>query len=207
MYPHFVKSIEGETKNDTILNKFREKHEALTHISDSAYQAVIWGMNDVVTKGTARSAAIPGINVCAKTGTAENYRVLDGKRTKLKDNSLFVSFAPMEDPKIAIAVVVENAGYGSTWAGPIASILMEKYLNDTLREETKKKIEYVAGADLMPGWLVREQFKADSVRAFYWFKLTKDSSYIKKYIRRGSSAPPAPKPLLQFLYVQHLIIR
>jgi penicillin-binding protein 2 len=192
--PHFVKSIEGETKNDTILNKFREKHEALTRISDSAYQAVIWGMNDVVTKGTARSAAIPGINVCAKTGTAENYRVLDGKRTKLKDNSLFVSFAPMEDPKIAIAVVVENAGYGSTWAGPIASILMEKYLNDTLREETKKKIEYVASADLMPGWLVREQFKADSVRAFYWFKLTKDSSYIKKYIRRGSSAPPTPKP-------------
>jgi penicillin-binding protein 2 len=191
--PHFVKSIEGETKNDTILNKFREKHEALTHISDSAYQAVIWGMNDVVTRGTARSAAIPGINVCAKTGTAENYRVLDGKRTKLKDNSLFVCFAPMEDPKIAIAVVVENAGYGSTWAGPIASIMMEKYLNDTLREETKKKIEYIAGTDLMPGWLVREQFKADSVRAFYWFKLTKDSSYIKKYIRRGASSPPAQK--------------
>jgi penicillin-binding protein 2 len=150
-------------------------------------------MNDVVTKGTARGAALPGINVCAKTGTAENYRVLDGKRTKLKDNSLFVCFAPMEDPKIAIAVIVENAGYGSTWAGPIAAIMMEKYLNDTLREETKKKIEYVASTDLMPGWLVREQYKADSTRAWYWFKLTKDSSYIKKYIRRGGSAPQQPK--------------
>lgn len=191
--PHFVKSIESENKSDTILNKFREKHEVLTHISDSAYQAVIWGMNDVVTKGTARGAALPGINVCAKTGTAENYRVLDGKRTKLKDNSLFVCFAPMEDPKIAIAVIVENAGYGSTWAGPIAAIMMEKYLNDTLREETKKKIEYVASTDLMPGWLVREQYKADSTRAWYWFKLTKDSSYIKKYIRRGGSAPQQPK--------------
>ena len=189
--PHFVKSIDGETKEDTLLNKYRQKVEALTHISDSAYNAVIWGMNDVVTRGTAMAAAIPGIDICAKTGTAENYRVLDGRRVQLKDNSLFVCFAPMQNPKIAIAVVVENAGFGSTWAAPIASILMEKYLNDTLREETKKKIDYIAAADLMPGWLDREQYKADSVRAYYWFKLTKDSSYIEKYQRYRTA--PWPK--------------
>jgi penicillin-binding protein 2 len=142
------------------------------------------GMNDVVTRGTARSAAIPGINVCAKTGTAENYRIIDGKRVKLKDNSVFVCFAPMEDPKIAIAVVVENAGFGGTWAGPISSLMMEKFLNDTLRPERVKEVERIANSNLMPSWLTREQYKADSSRAYFYFNLTKDSSYIKKYIYR-----------------------
>lgn len=196
--PHFVKSIDGETSEDTILHKFRKKHEVLTHIPDTAFNAVIKGMQDVVEIGTARVAQIPGIEVCAKTGTAENYRILDGKRVKLKDNSVFVCFAPRENPKIAIAVVVENAGFGATWAGPIAAIMMEKFLNDTLRPETVKKIEYIASANLMPGWLAREQYKADSARGRFYFNLTRDSSYIKKFLRRA--APPvkkdstAPKP-------------
>jgi penicillin-binding protein 2 len=189
--PHFVKSIDSETSEDTILNKFRKKHEVLTSIPDTAFETVISGMQDVVEIGTARVAQIPGINVCAKTGTAENYRIIDGKRVKLKDNSVFVCFAPRENPKIAITVVVENAGFGATWAGPIAALMMEKYLKDTLRAESVKKIEYIANADLMPGWLVREQYKADSARAYYYYNLTKDSSYIKKYIRR--SAPSLPK--------------
>ncbi len=179
--PHFVKEIEDETKNDTILNKFRRKHSVLTNIPDTAYQAVIWGMQDVVERGTARGAAIPGINICAKTGTAENYRIIDGRRTQLKDNSVFVCFAPREDPKIAIAVVVENAGFGSTWAAPIASLMMEQYLNDTLREESKQKIDYISSANLMPSWIPREQFKQDSIRAYEWYKMTKDSSYIERY--------------------------
>lgn len=186
--PHFVKDIEGESQADTVLNKFRQKHEVLTHISDAAYETVLSGMQDVVEVGTARVAKIPGINICAKTGTAENYRIIDGKRTQLKDNSLFVCFAPRENPKIAIAVVVENAGFGSTWAAPIASLLMEKYLNDTLRTERLKEVERIASANLMPGWLVREQYKTDSVRARYWFNLTKDSSYIKKYLRKPTPA-------------------
>lgn len=189
--PHFVKSIDGETAEDTILQKFRKKHEVLTHIPDTAFNAVIKGMQDVVEIGTARVAQIPGIEVCAKTGTAENYRILDGKRVKLKDNSVFVCFAPRENPKIAIAVVVENAGFGATWAGPIAAIMMEKFLNDTLRPETVKKIEYIAAANLMPGWLAREQYKADSARGRFYFNLTKDSSYIKKFLRRA--APPVKK--------------
>jgi penicillin-binding protein 2 len=187
--PHFVKKIEQETKADTILNPFRIKHEVLTHITDAAFEEVIRGMQDVVEIGTAKVARLPGINVCAKTGTAENYRIIDGKRVKLKDNSVFVCFAPRENPKIAIAVVVENAGYGATWAGPIAALMMEKYLTDTLRPESVKKMEYIVNANLMPGWLVREQYKADSTRAYEWYKLTKDSSYIKKYLYK----PPPPK--------------
>jgi len=189
--PHFVKTIDDETDKDTIMRPYRTKHEVLTHIPDTAFRAVIQGMNDVVINGTARSAAIPGINVCAKTGTAENYRIIDGKRVKLKDNSVFVCFAPMEDPKIAIAVIVENAGYGGTWAGPISSLMMEKYINDTLRPERKKEVERIANANLMPSWLTREQFKADSARAYYYFNLTKDSSYLRKFF--GKNVKPVKK--------------
>lgn len=183
--PHFVRNIENETPEDTVLAAYRSRHEVLTHIADSTYETVISGMQDVVDIGTGRGAKIPGINICAKTGTAENYRMIDGKRTKLKDNSLFVCFAPRENPKIAIAVVVENAGFGATWAAPIASLLLEKYLNDTLRTERVKEVERIASANLMPGWLVREQFKADSTRAFDWFNnIKRDSAIIRKYIRK-----------------------
>jgi penicillin-binding protein 2 len=187
--PHFIERIEGETKEDTLLNKYRVKHEVLSHISDTAYETVISGMQDVVEAGTARVAKIPGINICAKTGTAENYRIINGKRTQLKDNSMFVCFAPRENPKIAIAVIVENGGFGSTWAAPMASLLLEKYLNDTLRAERIIEVDRIANANLMPAWLEREQYKSDSIRAYNWFKRTKDSSAIRKYLKR-----PAPKP-------------
>jgi penicillin-binding protein 2 len=201
--PHFVEKIDGETKEDTILNKFRRKHEVLTRISDEAYEAVISGMQDVVESGTARAAMIPGINICAKTGTAENYRILEGKRIQLKDNSVFVCFAPRENPTIAIAVVVENAGFGSTWAAPIASLMMEKYLNDTLRPERVKEVERIASADLRPGYLDRLQFITDSARAQFWFKKTKDSNYLKKYLRKDSAPvprEPAKKPVPETIH-------
>jgi penicillin-binding protein 2 len=181
--PHFVKSIDNEAKTDTILNKFRQRHNVLTEISDDAYQAIMHGMQDVVEHGTAVSARIPGIDICAKTGTAQNFRIIRGKRIELNENSMFVCFAPRENPKIAIAVVVENAGFGSTSAGPIASLLVEKYLNDTLRTESIKKIEELANKDMMPSILKVEQFIADSVRAVQWFKMTNDSNYIRKYIK------------------------
>ncbi|HYE54731.1 MAG TPA: penicillin-binding transpeptidase domain-containing protein, partial [Chitinophagaceae bacterium] len=195
--PHFVEKFDNETEEDTILAKFRQKHEVLTRISDTAYEAVISGMQDVVDRGTARAAHIPGINICAKTGTAENFRILDGRRVQLKDNSVFVCFAPRENPKIAIAVVVENAGFGSTWAAPIASLMMEKYLNDTLRAERIKEVERIAAANLMPSWLEREQYKADSARAAYWAKITRDSTNYRKYLRKSApaktdSVPPKP---------------
>lgn len=187
--PHFIKDIEGETPQDTLLNRYRKKHEVLSHISDDAYETVISGMQDVVDAGTGRVAKIPGINICAKTGTAENYRMIEGKRTKLKDNSMFVLFAPRENPKIVIAVVVENAGFGATWAGPIASLVLEKYLNDTLRAERVKEVERISNTNLMPSYLAREQYRADSTRAFNWFKITKDTSFIKKFLRRSAPRP------------------
>ena len=189
--PHFVEKIDNETPEDTILNKYRKRHEVLTHISDDAFETVISGMQDVVEHGTARIVQIPGINICAKTGTAENYRVIDGKRMQLKDNSMFVCFAPRENPKIAIAVVVENAGFGATWAGPIARILLEKYLNDTLQTKSKEDFDRISGSNLMPPYLHRLQFIDDSIRARKWFETTGDSAYLRKYI--GSTIRPVEK--------------
>jgi penicillin-binding protein 2 len=183
--PHLVAGIEAENANDTLLKKYREKHNVLTHIAGDVYDVVTAGMQDVVERGTARSARIAGINLCAKTGTAQNMILLDGRRYELKENSTFVCFAPREDPKIAIAVVVENAGAGGTWAGPIASLLVEKYLRDTLTSDRLKKVEEIAATNLMPAHLERAQYKADSTRAFEWFKLTKDSNYIRNYLKPG----------------------
>jgi penicillin-binding protein 2 len=192
--PHFVQKIDDETEEDTVLlGKYRRKHEVLTHIPDEAYDAVQNGMQDVVEEGTARIAKIPGINICAKTGTAQNFTFLDGKKLELPNNSMFVCFAPKEDPKIAIAVTVENAGFGATWAGPIARILMEKYLNDTLQTKSKEDLERISNTNLMPKYFIRVQQKTDSVRAFEWFKKTKDSSYIKKFVFGKTSTPDSEK--------------
>jgi penicillin-binding protein 2 len=86
-------------------------------------------MEDVVEAGTARIAKLPGISICGKTGTAQNPHG--------KDHSLFACFAPRDNPKIAIAVIVENSGYGATWAAPIASLMIEKYMNDTISTARK----------------------------------------------------------------------
>lgn len=182
--PHFVREVDNETDADSsLVKKFRTKHEVLTHIPNATYDIVIDGMEDVTIKGTAaRLPKIPGINICAKTGTAENKKFLDGKVVQLKDHSLFVCFAPREDPKIAVAVIVENGGFGATWAGPMAYLMIEKYLTDSLRADRVKEADRIAAANLMPSYLTREQFKEDSVRAFKWFEMTKDSSYIEKYI-------------------------
>src|SRR5690606_7201996 len=119
--PHFVKSI-GGNENHPALSKYKERIDALTHVSNDAYDAIINGMVDVTTHGTGKVARIEGINVASKTGTAENFAKIYGKEVKLDNHSVFVCFAPAEDPKIAIAVIVPNSGYGATWAGPIASL-------------------------------------------------------------------------------------
>jgi penicillin-binding protein 2 len=158
--PHFVKSIEGETKEDTLLNKYRKKIEPL-HIPDSSYQAVIDGMEMVVTNGTARNAKIEGFTVCAKTGTVENY--FRGK--KQQNHSFFVAFAPKENPKIAVCVVVENAGYGATWAGPIASLLMEKFLTDSVGGKKRlAELDRIKNATLIPARIKYERYVQDSIR-------------------------------------------
>ena len=197
--PHFVKDIEGETKSDSTLAKFRRKHEVLTHIPDSSYEAVIEGMEGVMKVGTGRFLPkIPGINVCGKTGTAENFH----KGIKQKDHSIFVLFAPREDPKIVIAVVVQNGGFGAAAAGPIANLLLEKYLTDSLRADSKKEVERVTAINLIPSYFAAEQYTDDSIRAFNYFKLSKDSTVIQKYLRNGRRPAmpkaPADKKLIGF---------
>src|ERR1700722_19173605 len=89
-------------------------------------------MEDVVESATAEGAKVDGVTICAKTGTAENKAIVNGEVIKMQNHSMFVAFAPREHPKIAIAVAIENAGYGATWAAPIASLLIEKYLKDSV---------------------------------------------------------------------------
>lgn len=161
--PHFVDSIDGRGEGDTILNRFKIKHE-VTHIPDSIYEIVQLGMQDVIENGTGRVARIPGISIAGKTGTAENYGIINGKREKLQDHSWFVCFAPRENPKIAIAVIVENAGFGATWAGPMAALIMEKYLNDTLRTERFKEVERIADKEIILPVVKQKRMRLDSIR-------------------------------------------
>jgi penicillin-binding protein 2 len=130
--PHIIKKI----KDQKIDPKFTEKHK--TTIDKKYFKPMISGLFDVYNKGTASGLRVEGINICGKTGTAENYAKVYGKRVKLKDHSIFVAFAPMENPKIAIAVMVENGGFGATIAGPIVSLMIEKYLKGKI---TRKDLE------------------------------------------------------------------
>ena len=97
------------------------------------FEPVIEGMSNVVKWGTARIARVPGIEVCGKTGTVENFVRIEGEKVQLTDHSMFVAFAPRENPKIAVAVFVENGYWGGRWAAPIASLVIEKYLTGNVR--------------------------------------------------------------------------
>ncbi len=183
--PHFVKNIDGGKAVDSILNPFLVKHE-VTKIPGSIYDIVQLGMQDVVDRGTGHKARIDGIEICGKTGTAENYGIIDGKREKLDDHSWFVCFAPREDPKIAVAVIVENAGFGSTWAGPIASLLMEKYLNDTISTARLKEVERIAAKEIILPVVKQKRMQLDSIRRIRLALEAGDSSVLH------NALPPAP---------------
>jgi penicillin-binding protein 2 len=94
------------------------------------YETVVQGMREAVLSGTCRAANLPDIEVCGKTGTAQN---------RGKDHSAFMGFAPMNDPKIAVAVYVENGGFGAVYGVPIGALIMEKYLTGTLSEASEQK--------------------------------------------------------------------
>ncbi len=117
--PHIVKKIGNHPNNTRNLN---EKHYA--KVDARHFEAIGDGMQRVVEAGTGRVAQFGDVVICGKTGTAQNPHG--------KDHSLFVAFAPRDNPKIAIAVMVENAGYGAEWAAPIASLMMEQYLHDSI---------------------------------------------------------------------------
>ena len=120
--PHFTR-----LNNEMLRDSLYPKNE--TGIDSKHFETVVDGMHQVVEVGTARIAKIKGIEVCGKTGTVENFIRLEGEKTQLTDHSIFIAFAPKENPKIALAVFVENGYWGSRWAAPIASLMIEKYLN------------------------------------------------------------------------------
>ncbi|MEC4049221.1 penicillin-binding protein 2 [Flavobacterium sp. SUN046] len=133
--PHIIKKIKG----DAIDPKFRKKH--VTTIDRKYFEPIISGMFDVYNKGTAFGLGVEGIDICGKTGTAENFAKINGKRIKLQDHSIFVAFAPKDNPKIAIAVFVENGYWGKRWAGPITTLMIEKYLRKKItRTDFEKRM-------------------------------------------------------------------
>lgn len=138
--PHIVKASEGVA----IDPKYNEKQ--YTMVDTLQFRKVIHGMWRAVNSGfgsggTASIAAVPGLDICGKTGTAQNPRGAD--------NSVFICFAPADDPKIAVAAYIENAGFGATWAAPIASLLIEKYLRGEISEERKPLEARVLQGNLM----------------------------------------------------------
>jgi len=161
--PHIVRSIDGQTAADTILNRYKVRHN-VTNIPGDIYEIVQLGMQDVIESGTGRVARIEGISVAGKTGTAENYGLIYGKREKLKDHSWFVCFAPRENPKIAVAVIVENAGFGATWAGPMAGLIMEKFLKDTLSALRWKEVERIEQTEIILPIVKTKRARLDSLR-------------------------------------------
>jgi len=119
--PHSVKEIE----NKTLERKFRERH--FVAIDSSLFNPIIDGMQGAVNgpgTGTALIARLPNIIICGKTGTAQNPHGAD--------HSIFIAFAPRDNPKIALSVYVENGGFGATYAAPVASLIIEKFLTDTI---------------------------------------------------------------------------
>ncbi|WP_315105767.1 penicillin-binding protein 2 [Capnocytophaga gingivalis] len=132
--PHIVRKIDGKT---TPFTQYTEvKH---TCVAPKYFDPIIKGMNLSYTGGTSRGTQIDSVNVAAKTGTAENYIRVNGKRMQLTDHSIFMAMAPIEDPKIAIVVVVENGYFGARIAGPIASLMIEKYLTKNVKRKDLEK--------------------------------------------------------------------
>lgn len=120
--PHIIKSIEDKN----IPEEFTKPK--YTTISKENFEPVIEGMHQVYKTGTAKSLQIKDIDICGKTGTVENFTVIDSVRTQLTDHSIFVAFAPKDNPQIAIAVFVENGYWGNRFAGKVASLMIEKHL-------------------------------------------------------------------------------
>lgn len=122
--PHLIKKYLNTSS--PIDEKFRVKHKM--RIDYRYFDPVIDGMQLAVEAGTARAAILPGITVCGKTGTSQN---------RGKDHSVFFGFAPRNNPKIAIAVYVENGGWGGETATPIAGLMIEKYIKREISPEMK----------------------------------------------------------------------
>ena len=122
--PHVAHSIQGEH----LAPEYRKKRHTL--VNSHYYSDIVAGMRRAVTGGTCTGANIPGIEVCGKTGTAQN---------RGQDHSVFMGFAPMNNPQIAVAVYVENGGFGAKFGVPLGALIIEQYINGGLSEASKAK--------------------------------------------------------------------
>ena len=132
--PHIVKKIENIFIKNPDFTTPKQ-----TSIDKKHFTPVIDAMYEVFKNGTGKYSQVTGIKICGKTGTAENFAIINGKKTQLEDHSILVAFAPKDNPKIALAIYVENGGYGSAIAAPITSLLIEKYLKGKISKATKHR--------------------------------------------------------------------
>ncbi len=138
--PHVVRAVQDGQIDSTYLTR------RYTMVDEKWYEHAVEGMRRAVEGGTCRAANLPGLDVCGKTGTAEN---------RGQDHSAFMGFAPMNDPKIAVAVYVENGGYGNVYGVPLGALIIEKYLNGKLSPESEKKAEEFQNRHITYGNYVR----------------------------------------------------
>ncbi len=164
--PHLVREIEG----GEIDKKYSERH--YTKAGREAYELVVQGMRSSALGGTCRMLGASNLEMCGKTGTAQN---------KGKDHSVFMGFAPMSSPKIAVAVYVENGGWGATYGVPIGGLIMEQYINGCLSESSEVKASEIQSRHLIsvtPDQLFKNELGDDSVRVKK--PLPADSLKVKK---------------------------
>ena len=145
--PHIIK----DSENVTIDPKYKERH--YTMVDTTHFPKVVGGMYRAVNSGfgsggTASIAAVEGLDICGKTGTAQNPHG--------HDHSVFICFAPKDNPQIAVAAYVENGGFGATWAAPIASLLTEMYLNGEIKKERKPLEDRILNGNLLDRVRVRK---------------------------------------------------
>ncbi len=175
--PHIVDSIDGGDKFG-LLDKYKMKVIPI-NLADSIFEAVHDGMQGVMETGTGRGSKVPGITICGKTGTVENYANIKGQLVKQPNHSFFCAFAPRENPTIAIMCVVENSGrFGGTYAGPIVSLMIEKYINDTIAANRKALADRMEKTNLIPPLMKQKMQAKDSLqkaRALNEMKNIKDT--------------------------------
>jgi penicillin-binding protein 2 len=134
--PHIIKQIGNSSNIDPLYTQRR-----YTTIDKKHFEPVVDAMTNVYKYGTAKWLRIPGIDIAGKTGTVENFTRIDGERVQLTDHSIFVAFAPVNNPKIALAVYIEHGYYGGRYAGHIASLLIEKFIKGEItRTDLEKKM-------------------------------------------------------------------
>lgn len=150
--PHIIKQIK-----DTIINKdFKVPHYST--IDKENFDPIIQGMYDVFEKeGTAKYYKLNDISICGKTGTAENFKRIRGVKYQFEDHSIFVAFAPKDNPKIAIAIFIENGGFGSTLAAPMATLMIEKYIKGVSKRPILE--QSIIDKDLEPRYKLQQEIE------------------------------------------------